>query len=211
MESILRLKEVSKAYKKSDFRLEQISFSVPYGSIVGFVGENGAGKSTTIGCVLNTISRDSGSIEVFGREMQEQDVEIKQRIGVVYDGENFPGYYSAGQLSDIFRGIYEKWDDALFQFYLKEFGLSKGQKIKTYSKGMTMKLAIAAALSHHPDLLILDEATSGLDPSMRDEMLDIFWTLSAQKNVPFYSLLILPVTWKRLQTISFSFIKGKSC
>ena len=174
MESILRLKEVSKAYKKSDFRLEQISFSVPYGSIVGFVGENGAGKSTTIGCVLNTISRDSGSIEVFGREMQEQDVEIKQRIGVVYDGENFPGYYSAGQLSDIFRGIYEKWDDALFQFYLKEFGLSKGQKIKTYSKGMTMKLAIAAALSHHPDLLILDEATSGLDPSMRDEMLDIF-------------------------------------
>lgn len=156
MESILRLKEVSKAYKKSDFRLEQISFSVPYGSIVGFVGENGAGKSTTIGCVLNTISRDSGSIEVFGREMQEQDVEIKQRIGVVYDGENFPGYYSAGQLSDIFRGIYEKWDDALFQFYLKEFGLSKGQKIKTYSKGMTMKLAIAAALSHHPDLLILD-------------------------------------------------------
>ena len=174
MESILRLKEVSKAYKKSDFRLEQISFSVPYGSIVGFVGENGAGKSTTIGCVLNTISRDSGSIEVFGREMQEQDVEIKQRIGVVYDGENFPGNYSAGQLSDIFRGIYEKWDDALFQFYLKEFGLSKGQKIKTYSKGMTMKLAIAAALSHHPDLLILDEATSGLDPSMRDEMLDIF-------------------------------------
>ena len=174
MESILRLKEVSKAYKKSDFRLEQISFSVPYGSIVGFVGENGAGKSTTIGCVLNTISRESGSIEVFGREMQEQDVEIKQRIGVVYDGENFPGYYSAGQLSDIFRGIYEKWDDALFQFYLKEFGLSKGQKIKTYSKGMTMKLAIAAALSHHPDLLILDEATSGLDPSMRDEMLDIF-------------------------------------
>ena len=122
MDSILRLEDVSKAYKKSDFRLGQISFSVPYGSIVGFVGENGAGKSTTIGCVLNTISRDSGSIEVFGREMQEQDVEIKQRIGVVYDGENFPGYYSAEQLSDIFRGTYERWDDALFSSYLKNLG-----------------------------------------------------------------------------------------
>lgn len=182
MDSILRLKEVSKAYEKSDFRLEHISFSVPYGSIVGFVGENGAGKSTTIGCVLNTISRDSGSIEVFGREMQEQDVEIKQRIGVVYDGENFPGYYSAEQLSGIFRGTYERWDDVLFSSYLKKFGLRQKQKIKTYSKGMTMKLAIAAALSHHPDLLILDEATSGLDPSMRDEMLDIFLDFVGTEN-----------------------------
>ena len=95
---------MSKAYKKSDFRLEQISFSVPYGSIVGFVGENGAGKSTTIGCVLNTISRDSGSIEVFGREMQEQDVEIKQRIGVVYDGYNNPLYNSARQHTHIITG-----------------------------------------------------------------------------------------------------------
>lgn len=106
--------------------------------------------------------------------MQNNDTDTKEKIGVVYDGDNFPGYLSAKELSEIMAGIYVNWDSSLFQKYLNDFNLSAKQKIKSYSRGMTMKLAIAAALAHHPKLLILDEATSGLDPIMRDDMLDVF-------------------------------------
>lgn len=106
--------------------------------------------------------------------MRDTDTDIREKIGVVYDGDNFPGFWSAKQLSQVMEGIYTKWDNALFQKYLEDFHLPVKQKIKNYSRGMTMKLAIAVALSHHPQLLILDEATSGLDPIMRDEMLDVF-------------------------------------
>lgn len=174
MENILELKEVCKAFPKSSFTLDKVSFSVPYGAIMGFVGENGAGKTTTIGCILNTISKDSGIIKLFGKEMQDSDTDTKEKIGVVYDGDNFPGYLSAEELSQIMQGVYVNWDNSLFQKYLKDFNFSAKQKIKNYSRGMTMKLAIAVALAHHPQLLILDEATSGLDPIMRDEMLDVF-------------------------------------
>ena len=174
MNYALELKEVSKTYDNSDFVLDKVSFSLPQGAVMGFVGENGAGKTTTIGCILNTLFRDSGEIRLFGKEMNDDDIELREDIGVVYDGDNFPSYLTAGQLSNIMQGIYSKWDNALFQKYLNTFHLSKGQKIGKYSKGMTMKLAIAVALAHHPKLLILDEATSGLDPVMRDEMLDVF-------------------------------------
>lgn len=173
MENILELQQVCKAFPKSGFTLDKISFSVPYGAIMGFVGENGAGKTTTIGCILNTVSKDSGMIKLFGKEMQDSDTDTKEKIGVVYDGDNFPGYLSAEELSQIMQGVYANWDNALFQKYLRDFNLSVKQKIKNYSRGMTMKLAIAAALAHHPQLMILDEATSGLDPIMRDEMLDV--------------------------------------
>lgn len=174
MSNILELQQVSKAFPKSGFSLDQLSFSLPYGAICGFVGENGAGKTTTIGCILNTVRKDSGTVKLFGQEMLDGDTELREKIGVVYDGDNFPGFWTAGQLSWVMGGLYQQWDDALFQKYLDEFRLPSNQKIKHFSKGMTMKLAIAAALSHHPQLLILDEATGGLDPVMRDEMLDVF-------------------------------------
>lgn len=174
MGNILELHDISKSYPKSNFTLDKLSFSLPYGTIWGFVGENGAGKTTTIGCILNTVKKDSGVVKLFGKEMQEYDTDIREKIGVVYDGDNFPAYWTAKQLSEVMDGIYTQWDNALFQKYLEDFHLLANQKIKDYSKGMTMKLAIAVALSHHPQLLILDEATSGLDPIMRDEMLDIF-------------------------------------
>ena len=174
MENILELEKVSKAFRKSDFILDEVSFSLPYGTIMGVVGENGAGKTTTIDCILNTITRDSGEIRIFGKEMRDKDTDMRERIGVVYDGDNFPGYWTAKQLSKVMEGLYAQWDNALFRKYLEDFRLPANQKIKHYSRGMTMKLAIAAALSHHPQLLILDEATSGLDPIMRDEMLDVF-------------------------------------
>lgn len=170
----LNLNNVSKKYKNSNFYLDNISFSVPSGSIMGFVGENGAGKTTTIGCILNTLSIDSGSIKILGKQMNNTNTKLKEEIGVVYDGDNFPSYLSAGQISNIMSCIYTKWDESLFQSFLNRFKLNEKQKIEKYSKGMTMKLAIAVALSHHPKLLILDEATSGLDPIMRDEILDIF-------------------------------------
>lgn len=174
MENILEVRSLSKTFPKSDFVLDNISFSLPYGSIMGFVGENGAGKTTTIGCILNTITKDNGTVKLFGKEMLDTDTDMREKIGVVYDGDNFPLDWTARQLSQIMGGLYTQWDNALFQKYLEDFRLPEKQKIKHYSRGMTMKLAIAAALAHHPQLLILDEATSGLDPVMRDEMLDVF-------------------------------------
>lgn len=174
MDYILELDRVSKTFPKSDFMLDSVSFSLPYGGIMGFVGENGAGKTTTIGCILNTIAKDSGMVRLFGEEMSDSDTAIREKIGVVYDGDNFPGYLTAAQLSGIMGGLYKNWDRALFENYLQGFRLPAGQKIKTYSRGMTMKLAVSAALSHHPQLLVLDEPTGGLDPVMRDEILDVF-------------------------------------
>ena len=174
MDYALKLQNVCKQYDNSDFILDKVSFSLPTGSILGFIGENGAGKTTTIGCILNTLTPDSGSIELFGKQMCDADVDVRENIGVVYDGDNFPGYLTAKQLSYIMSGVYKQWDEPLFYEYLQKFGLKDTQRIAKYSKGMTMKLAIATALSHHPQLLILDEATGGLDPVMREALLDIF-------------------------------------
>ncbi len=125
MNYALELKEVSKTYENSDFVLDKVSFTLPTGAVMGFVGENGAGKTTTIGCVLNTLFRNSGVVRLFGKEMTDDDIELRENIGVVYDGNNFPDYLTAGQLSDIMQGVYQKWDNALFQKYLNTFHLNK--------------------------------------------------------------------------------------
>ena len=182
MKNILTLKNVSKKYKKSNFSIKDISFSLPEGNILGFIGENGAGKSTTMNCILNVLKKDSGKIEIFGKEMSDEDTDIREDIGVVYDSNNFPEHLTAEQLSDIFEKIYVRWDNSCFNEYLKRFNPSKSQKIKTYSRGMSMKLAIAVALSHESKLLILDEATSGLDPIMREEILDVLLEFVKQEN-----------------------------
>ena len=182
MENILELQQVSKPFSNSKFSLEHVSFNLPYGTIMGFVGENGAGKTTTIGCILNTVKKDSGKIKLFGEEMFDADTDMREKIGVVYDGNNFPVNWTAKQLAGIMAGFYTQWDNVLFQKYVENFNLPTNQKIRHYSRGMTMKLAIAAALSHHPQLLILDEATSGLDSIVRDEMLDVFLDFVQEEN-----------------------------
>ena len=182
MENILELENISKSFPKSNFLLDKLSFSLPYGTILGFVGENGAGKTTTIGCILNTVIKDSGTVRLFGQEMQDRDTKLREKIGVVYDGDNFPGFWTAKQLSQVMRGFYRHWDNTLFQKYLTDFGLPEKQQIKHFFFFLTMKLAIAAALSHHPQLLVLDEATSGLDPVVRDEMLDVFLDFVQEEN-----------------------------
>ena len=199
MDNILELHQVCKTFPKTNFTLDHVSFSIPYGSIMGFVGENGAGKTTTIGCVLNTVSKDSGTIKIFGKELADTDTELKEKIGVVYDGDNFPAYWTAEQLSDVMQGLYTNWDNELFKKYLNDFRLLPNQKIKSYSRGMTMKLAVAAALSHHPQLLILDEATSGLDPIMRDDMLDVFLEFVQDEN---HSILLSSHITSDLEKIS---------
>jgi len=146
MENILELQQVSKTFSKSGFSLENVSFNLPYGVIMGVVGENGAGKTTTIDCILNTVAKDSGKINLFGKEMSDADTEMREKIGVVYDGNNFPVYWTAKQLAKIMAGFYRQCDNTLFQKYLQDFKLPVNQKIRQYSRGMTMKLAIAVAL-----------------------------------------------------------------
>lgn len=170
----LTLQAVCKQYEGSEFCLDHVSFSVPEGTIMGFVGENGAGKTTTIGCILNTLQCDSGCIEVLGQEMSDNNTALREDIGVVYDGDNFPAHFTVGQLERVMQGVYRRWDEALFNRLIERFQLDKKKTIKTFSRGMTMKLAIAVALAHHPRLLILDEATSGLDPVVREDILDLF-------------------------------------
>ena len=193
MENILELQQVSKTFPKSNFTLENVTFSLPYGAILGFVGENGAGKTTTIGCILNTITKDSGTVKLFGQEMLDADTSLREKIGVVYDGDNFPAYWTAKQLSEVMEGLYTQWDNSLFQKYLEDFHLPAKQKIKHYSRGMTMKLAIAAALAHHPELLILDEATSALDNDTEAAIMESINSLHGHKT-----LIIIA---HRLQTI----------
>lgn len=174
MAHILEVNNLSKQYKKSGFALKNVSFNVPYGSIVGFIGENGAGKTTTISCILNALFKDSGAIKILGSEMTDNDSALREELGVVFDAGSFPDHLDARKLSNIMKGIYTKWDQNLFTGYLNQFQIPEGKKISAFSRGMSMKLSIAAALSHRPKLLILDEATSGLDPIVRDEILDVF-------------------------------------
>lgn len=166
----LELSNVSKQYK--DFTLDNISFKVPQGSIVGLIGENGAGKSTTINAVLGLISKDSGTITMLGKT--DIDAVCKENIGVVFDGNNYPDMLTPKQLGKVFENIYSSWNKEKYEQLLKKFNLPLNKKIKKFSKGMKMKYAIAVAFSHNSKLLILDEATSGLDPIMRDEILDMF-------------------------------------
>ena len=132
MKNILELQKVCKRFSKSDFMLDEVTFSLPYGTILGFVGENGAGKTTTIGCILNTVSKDSGTIKLFGKTMLDKDTELREKIGVVYDGNNFPGYWTPKQLSWIMDGFYKQWDHSLFLKCLEEFQLPEKQKIKHF-------------------------------------------------------------------------------
>lgn len=171
MENILSLQNVTKSYK--NFTLDNLSFHVPRGMIFGMIGENGAGKTTTIQSILDIIKTDSGKIEIFGKDHCKDAKEIKQKLGVVMDGLNQNPFLKCSDLDKIMKKIYVNWDSQCFFSYLEKFKLPRDKKIKELSKGMNVKLNFAAALSYHPQLLLLDEATSGLDPVMRDDILEI--------------------------------------
>lgn len=174
MRNAIEIDKLCKAYPS--FALQDVSFNVPSGSIVGFVGENGAGKTTTIKSILNVNPVDSGTIKLLGQS--NKDAAARALVGLVFDECSFHDWMRAEQVAGILGSVYPTWDNAYFTELLRRFGLlgRKGKEaaIKTYSRGMKMKLSLAAALAHHPKLLILDEATSGLDPVVRDEILDLF-------------------------------------
>jgi len=172
LNNILEVKNLSKKY--DGFALSDVNITLPKGCIMGFIGENGAGKSTTIKLILNLIHRDSGEVSVLGLDNITDNLQIKEDLGVVFDESNFPDTMNAADVNIVMRNIYKKWDEPFFHSYLDRFSLPLKKTIKEYSRGMKMKLSIAAALSHHAKLLILDEATSGLDPIVRDEILDVF-------------------------------------
>jgi len=182
MDTVLEVKGLNKAYKNSTFRLNDVSLSIPSGAIMGFVGENGAGKSTTIGCILNTLVKDSGMVKIFGKEMTDDGINIRDDIGVVYDTNSFPAFLTPVKIASAMRHMFSMWDDDLYLDYLRKFKLPEKQNIKAYSRGMSMKLNIAVALAHHPKFLVLDEATSGLDPIVRDEILDVFLDFVTDEN-----------------------------
>lgn len=167
--------EIRGVTKKYDgFTLNNISFNVPKGSIMGFIGQNGAGKTTTIRSILNIISIDSGEIKIFGMDHVKDEAAIKERIAVVFDELPFHDTFTAQNMAKIFKGIYKNWNDEIYQNYLDRLQLPQKKKIGNFSKGMKMKLQIACALSHNAELLVMDEATTGLDPVVRSEILDIF-------------------------------------
>ncbi len=173
MKNAIEVKGLTKKYQL--FTLEDISFTVPGGTIVGLIGENGAGKSTTLKCILNLIRRDGGEITLLEKDNVKDERLVKEDVGVVLDETGFHDTLTADMVGNVLSRIYQKWDKNLFQELLKRYDLPRNLFLKEFSKGMRMKLAIAAALAHHPRLLILDEPTSGLDPVVRDEILDEFF------------------------------------
>ena len=157
-----------------DFTLDGVSFTVPQGSIVGLIGENGAGKSTTLHAVLGLIGRDGGTVELLGLPDTALDDGVRNQIGVVFDGNSYPEMLTPRKLGRVMGKIYRTWDPDRYAALLQQLALPADKRIKALSKGMKMKLALAVAFSHHAKLLVLDEATSGLDPVVRSEMLDLF-------------------------------------
>ncbi len=182
METALQISNLCKSYKKSDFKLDNVSFEIPKGSIMGFVGKNGAGKSTTINTVLNIIQKDSGEVTFFGENMTNENRLIRNDIGVVFDTIHFSGELTPKNLEKVLNDVYENWNSEQFFSYLERFQIPAKKKIKTFSRGMTMKLSISVALSHQAKLLILDEATAGLDPVAREELLDVLLEFVEDEN-----------------------------
>ena len=152
--------------------VSQVTLTIKEGNVFGLIGTNGAGKSTTINLILDELKRDNGQIQIFGKENTISTV--KEDIGVVFDECNFHDVFNTSDIEKILSGIYKSWYSCLYRQYLKRFKIPEKKQIGSFSKGMKMKLSIICAMAHKPKLLILDEATTGLDPVVRDEMLDLF-------------------------------------
>lgn len=180
MDNTLAIRGLRKEFR--NFTLRDISFDLPRGYIMGFIGPNGSGKTTTLKLIMNLLRPDGGTIELFGQDHIRFERQVKQRIGFVYDEPVFYEQLSMQRMTSIIRPFYEKWNQPLFDKYMQRFDLNPQQKIKTLSKGMRTKYALALALSHGAELLIMDEPTAGLDPVFRRELLDILLDVMQQEE-----------------------------
>ena len=177
----IEIRSLCKHYK--GFSLDDLNLDLPYGCVLGLVGENGAGKSTTIRLIMDTLERDGGTVSVLGTDNRSKEfLDLKEDIGVVLDETFVPEVINAKQMGKIMAGTYKNWDQAVYDGWIRRFELPLDKKFKDYSRGMTMKLGIAAALSHHLRLLLLDEATGGLDPMVREELLEVFADFAAEEG-----------------------------
>ncbi|ETT85636.1 ABC transporter ATP-binding protein [Viridibacillus sp. FSL R5-0477] len=180
MENVVELKNVTKQFK--EFSVNNINLQVKQGFVTGFIGANGAGKSTTIKMMMNLLKPDTGEIKLFGLDYKTHEKAIKERIGFVYDGNIFFEGLNLKDIKRIVAPAYKQWDDTLFYQYVEQFKLPLYKAIKTFSKGMQMKASLAIALSHHAELIIMDEPTAGLDPIFRRELLDLLQELMIESN-----------------------------
>ena len=180
----LEIKNVCKSF--SGFCLDNISLTLPCGCIMGLIGENGAGKSTTIKLILDMLHKDSGTITILGRE-NRKDTLIKEEVGVVMDEVGFPECLTAGQIGKVMKHTFRHWNEAEYDRHLQKLSLPANKPFKDFSRGMKMKLGIAVAMSHGAKLLLLDEPTSGLDPVVRDEVVEMFYDFTRDEN---HSILI---------------------
>lgn len=180
MENALVIRDLTKKY--SGFTLDRVNLELPTGCIMGLIGENGAGKSTTIKMILDLAEKDGGEITVLGETLTTESRALKEKVGVVMDECNFPECMKVEEIARMMQGCYGTWSTDRFERYREQFKLPRGKQVKDFSRGMKMKLSIAVALSHDSRLLILDEATSGLDPIVRDEILDIFLEYIQDEN-----------------------------
>lgn len=182
---VLNVKGLTKVYP--GFRLDGVSFSLEPGKITGFIGRNGAGKSTTLNSLFNFVHPDGGSIEFFGMDFEQHEHEIKSRIGYVSSGVDYYPKKKLGVISAVTAAFYDSWDDAAYRRYMNMFALDENKTPSQLSAGMKVKYALTLALSHNADLLILDEPTSGLDPVSRDDLLDVFMKLCDEGKTILFS------------------------
>jgi ABC-2 type transport system ATP-binding protein len=171
MNDLLQIAGLTKQY--NDFKLKQVSFSLAPGYIMGLIGQNGAGKTTTIQLILNMVKKQSGVIKIFGLDHQKDEKKVKQDIAVIFDELCFVKDWNLKEVEKAYKVFYEKWDTKKYYEHLERFGMNPRMKVKDLSRGMGVKLMLAAAFSHDAKLLILDEPTSGLDPGARDELMEL--------------------------------------
>lgn len=175
MDTIIEFSNVTKAF--NGFAVKNLSFGIKKGFVTGFVGANGAGKSTTIKLIMNLLQPDSGEVKIFGLDYKKHSKQIKEKIGFVYDDHVFYENLTLLEMKKIIAPMYKKWDNIVFDAYVSKFQLPLNKKLKNFSKGMSMKASLAMALSHHAELIIMDEPTAGLDPVFRREFLALLHEL----------------------------------
>jgi len=181
----LEIRNLTKSFK--DFRLDNLSLTLPSGCIMGLIGENGAGKSTTIKLILDIIHKDSGSIKILGEDNEKNIKLTKEDVGVVMDYVGLPECLTAKQVGKVMKHTFKNWDQDEYNHLLTKFSIPDKKQFKDFSRGMKMKLGIAIAMSHGAKLLLLDEATSGLDPVVRDEVVEMFYDFTRDES---HSILI---------------------